>query len=272
MALLHRRCWSPSAGGESPWYFPIRPLWEALGQSADFPDVATLNQLYQRALAGRAELPVPACTLRFAPAGKKPRRSRQQGVQLDTLYEGRIVLRGEVPTRAGDWHDFFNALSFAAFPRAKWALHERQYRLLAGRIGPGTQRLPAMRTREQDALALFDEGGIALVVLPEVQADLSPESRELDTLALALCQAHQARLVPFGHALYEHLVEGLPCPLGMLHAVRLDFRALAPAALIDALDLSLSRDLATSTLFCLPSPARGISLTAVSPDACSPGA
>jgi hypothetical protein len=262
MALSHRRSWSPSAAGESPWYFPIRPFWDALGQSADFPDVTALDQLYQRAIAELDEIPAPARALRFAPAVKPRRRSRRAAVELDTLYEGRIVLRGQVPTRAGDWHDFFNALSFAAFPRAKWALHERQYRLLAGRITEDTRRLPAARTREQDALALFDEGGIALLVLPDVVADLTPENRELDTQALALCEAGAARLVPFGHALYEHLVEGLPCPLGMLHALRLDFRALAPAALLDAVDRQLSRELAAPSLFCVPSAARGISLSA----------
>lgn len=29
-------------------------------------------------------------------------------------YEARIFARGEVPTRAGDWHDFFNALAWCA--------------------------------------------------------------------------------------------------------------------------------------------------------------
>lgn len=261
MALTHRRGWSPEARSESPWYFPIRALWDELVESPGFPGVEALNRVYQAALAQRPDLPEPARALRFVPAGPKRRRNRRQAVQLTSLYEGRIVLRGEVPTRPDDWHDFFNALAFAAFPGAKWALHERQFRLLASRVTPETRRLPSARTREQDALALFDEGGIALVVLPEVVAELAPENRELEQVALALWRAGQARLVPFGHALYEHLVEGLPCPLGMLHVVRLDFRAQAPAAWLGALDRCLQRDLSLASRFSVPSPARGISLS-----------
>jgi hypothetical protein len=263
MALSHRRGWSPEARTESHWYFPIRPLWDALADSVAFPDVEALNQVYQQALATRAELAPEARALRFVAAGPKGRRSRRHAIDLTSLYEGRIVLRGEVPTRADDWHDFFNALSFAAFPRAKWALHARQYRLLAGRVTPDTRRLPAARTREQDALALFDEGGVALVVSPDVTLDLGPDNRALDELALSLWREGRARLVPFGHALYEHLVEGLPCPLGMLHAVRLDLHALAPEQWLDALDASLSRDLSTPSLFTLPSASRGLSLSAI---------
>ncbi|HEX6242098.1 MAG TPA: DUF3025 domain-containing protein [Polyangiales bacterium] len=261
MALSHLRGWSPEARSESGWYFPIRPLWDTLVDSPGFPDVSALNQLYQRSLLGRAELSPEVRALRFVDAGPKRRRSGKHAIDLTSLYEGRIVLRGEVPTRADDWHDFFNALSFAAFPRAKWALHARGYQLLARSVTPDTRRLPAARTREQDALALFDEGGVALVVPPDVAEDLGPDNRALDELALSLWREGRARLVPFGHALYEHLVEGLACPLGMLHAVRLDLRALAPEHWLDALDASLSRDLSTPSLFSVPSTSRGLSLS-----------
>lgn len=266
MALTHQRGWSAAARSESPWYFPIRRAWDALANSASFPGVDALNAVYQRELAPRADVPPEARALRFVAAGPKPRRRGRQPIDLASLYEGRIVLRGEVPTRADDWHDFFNTLSFVAFPRAKWALHARQYRLLADRVAPDALRLPAARTREQDALALFDEGGVALVVEPDVVADLGPDNRALDEVALALWRAGRARLVPFGHALYEHLVEGLPCPLAMLHAVSLDFRALTPERWLDALDLHLSRDLASHALFSMPSASRGVSLSGIEPE------
>ena len=34
-------------------------------------------------------------------------------------YEAHIFATGEVPTREGDWHDFFNALAWCAWPRTK---------------------------------------------------------------------------------------------------------------------------------------------------------
>ena len=96
------------------------------------------------------------------------------------LYDTRIVSEGVVPTRAGSWHDFLNALVWATFPRAKAALHKRQFALVV----PHAPR----RTREQDALALIDEGGV-FCVRPEV------------------------RLV-FGHAIYESFVMGWRTPRG----------------------------------------------------------
>jgi hypothetical protein len=55
-----------------------------------------------------------------------------------------------------------NGLVWATFPRAKRALHARQHRALAARVAERTERLPQTRSREQDALALFDEGGLVV--------------------------------------------------------------------------------------------------------------
>lgn len=259
MALVHQRGWDPAAYKESAWYFPIQPHWESLRGLSAFPSIERLNELYLRALPTEPGLPAALSALRFVAAAKKRRRPRRAAIDLRTLYEGRIMLCGEVPTRPSDWHDFFNALSFAAFPRAKHSLHARQFRLLAERIGPGARRLPGARTREQDALSLFDEGGIVLAVEPEALFRLSapfPLSEE----ALALCAEGSARLVPFGHALYEHLVEHLACPLGTLHVVPLRFRTLSEPALLAQLDAALAQDLAAPTQFREPSSARGLAL------------
>jgi hypothetical protein len=264
MALVHERAWSADARLESGWYFPIRPLWDRFADAAQFPSAAALSEVYAHEVAAIAEsLPLRARGLRFAETGPKVRRPRDSAVELASLYEGRIVERGEVPTRANDWHDLFNALTFCAFPRAKWALHERQYRLLKSRLGPDTRRLPGARTREQDALTLFDEGGIAVVMEPADAAELARSELALGEAVLALYQGERARLVPFGHALYEHMVEGLACPFGTLHVVSLPLRAWSTAALLRALDAALSDDLAAPTQFVQPSPARGLSLSAI---------
>jgi hypothetical protein len=59
------------------------------------------------------------------------------------------------------------------------------------------------------------------------------------------------------------MVEGLACPFGTLHVVSLAYRTLAPPQLLRALDAALRDDLAAPSQFLLPSPARGLSLSAI---------
>jgi hypothetical protein len=263
MALVHRRGWSAQARYESPWHFPLCALWERFEEHPGFPSPAALSALYAERVAALPGLAPEISRLRFVAApAQKPRR-RGIPIALADLYEGQIVERGQVPTRLDDWHDFFNALTFAAFPRAKWALHRRQYALLQQRIGPDTRRLPGARTREQDALTLFDEGGIALVVAPA--AAHGQGQAPLARAAAELCRAGQARAVPFGHALHEHLIEGLPSPLGAVHALALEFAGLSQPALLERVDEALASDLSHAQRFVEPSPERGLSLTEIAP-------
>jgi hypothetical protein len=135
--------------------------------------------------------------VRFAPP---VRRARASPIELGQLYDGRIALHDEVPCLGSSYHDFLNALAWAAFPRAKRALHARQYRALTAWLPPSAERLPNRRTREQDALALFDEGGSVLVVTPELGARLA----ESET-PLPLSGEREVRVVLFGHAVMEHV-------------------------------------------------------------------
>jgi hypothetical protein len=262
VAITHQRGWAAEAYRESPWYFPLAELWQTFASHTSFPTPAELSALYRTETTRLSSLCDAARALSFVAAPAKKRRPRRGLVDLAELYEGRIVLGGEVPTRIDDWHDFFNALTFAAFPRAKWALHGRQFALLRERLPPGARRLPGARSREQDALALFDEGGIALVVSPTHAAELAASDADtLNVVGEALCRAGEARPVPFGHALPEHLVEGLPVPLGTVHVLALDFHGLSNKRLLDAVDEALAEDLGRPELFTVPSPARGLSLS-----------
>lgn len=67
--------------------------------------------------------------------------------------------RGSVPTRRDNLHDLLNALTWARFPRAKQALCVRQLRLARER---GVVDGLRVRSREQDACAMLDEGGMIL--------------------------------------------------------------------------------------------------------------
>jgi hypothetical protein len=221
---------------ESPWYAPIAELLIEIDRNARFPTAEELSAMY-RARVGSS--------LRFVEVPRsKPRRPKGP-IDLTTLYEGQVTVRGEVPTRRDDWHDLFNALAFMTFPRAKRALHARQYAILEARLGSTATKLPNARTREQDALALFDEGGL-------VVASSAPIGVSEQELREAM-HARRATVVPFGHALYEHMVAGAPCPLATVHVVRAD---------VD-LDAALAEALSAPTAFLVPSPERGVSLPAL---------
>ena len=134
--------------------------------------------------------------LRCAP--DLPRR-RKRHAPLCDRYDQRIVDKGEVPTRAGSWHDLFGALVFATFPHAKRALHRRQARLSMKQQIPGSVRL-TNRCPEADLLTRFDEGG-SLVFLPEGAALPMAWRTSAPVDLRAVESAH--RTCVFGHGALE---------------------------------------------------------------------
>jgi hypothetical protein len=171
-----------------------RPL---LG-GGEWPTLEAYTELVERERQARAgEL----AAVRFAPPEPRPRRARHRA-PLDPrqLYDGRIALEREVPCLRSSYHDLLNVLAWAAFPRAKRALHARQFRALSAWLPAASPQLPNRRTREQDALALFDEGGSVLVLSSELGARL----RSVPEGTLTISDL-DARLVLFGHALMEHV-------------------------------------------------------------------
>jgi len=144
-----------------------------------------------RRFADHPDWPAPeehtAPGVRFVTSPKPRRKRGPRTGALPPGYDARIV-SGEVPTRPRSWHDFLNALVWATFPASKRAYHARQAAALRASVPPGARTLPNARTRELDALALLDEGGVLVL-------QASPTER----LEMA-----------FGHALYEHLVRGGP--------------------------------------------------------------
>jgi hypothetical protein len=127
-------------------------------------------------------------------------------------------------------------------------------------------RLPGARTREQDALALFDEGGL-LVCLSAAQKEALPTDPELvDTALTTLVRSGEATPVPFGHALYEHLALGHAPPLAYAQVLALDqripdLRHTPDLAMLDAIDRALARVLDDPDQFREPERSRGLSLS-----------
>lgn len=184
-----------------PLFAAFEPIARVLRGSA-FPSCEQLSAMAETQRASRAPEVAP---LRFVPAAKKPRRAKRTHLALEDLYDGSIHLRREVPCLTQSYHDLFNAIAFSAFVRSKRILHERQFEALQGWVG-NDPKLPGRRTREQDALTIFDEGGVVVLLDRAVMA--SWRSRT-DHLPLCPCSPQSGALpLLFGHALVEHLYEG----------------------------------------------------------------
>lgn len=130
--------------------------------------------------------------VRFVPPGAK-----------DAYYELKVYRSGEVETRSDNVHDFFNALAWLAFPRAKArlnALHAAEIPREGGRRG-----------RLRDLLTIFDEGGA--VVLCD-QPDLVSLLRDMQWKQLFWSRRervrHEMRFIVFGHAVLEQALEPRP--------------------------------------------------------------
>lgn len=181
---MPRAPWSP-AFIDAPWAAALRPATEALRGLGDWPTLDELNAALDPLVNPAGLRPV-----RFAASTPRSRRAKLRPVE--SLYDVRIHRDGEVSTRLANPHDLFNALIWALYPRAKRALARRQHDAHLARLGAEVRALPNARSREQDTLAMIDEGGV--LVGPAGSA-------------------------VFGHALYEHLYDGDPTVRG--YAVRL---------------------------------------------------
>ncbi len=85
-------------------------------------------------------------------------------------YEQHVAQLCQVPTRPGSWHDFFNMVVWAHFPKLRWALNSLHVDPDVGPRDPRNGRAPA-----QNLAATFDEAGMLVVsesrsVLEELQA------------------------------------------------------------------------------------------------------
>ncbi len=161
-----------------PWYRP----WRALGEPA-CSQVAQGQPVWQSLAAGSP------CPVRFVPQAALP-----EGV----AYERFIFETRQVPTRDG-LHDFFNGLSWQAFPQTKSQLNALQAAEIA-RKGVGAARGPV-----RDAITVFDENGALLHAPPALwEALLARQWQHLFVTLRPLWR--EARLLVFGHALLEKLV------------------------------------------------------------------
>lgn len=188
------RCSRPLPG----WHagFAASPLFAGLDDLAtvfracpDWPPLAMLDRLARRGAVSNAR--------------GVPIRFREQQARLSQAgYEQAIHAEGNVATRRDNWHDFFNALVWLAYPMTKAALNNAQQAALA-RANPGG------RSPRADALTLFDESGLVLLGPDRELAD-SLRSKQWRRAFWDLRPLwRRARLLVLGHSLLEKALN--PC-------------------------------------------------------------
>lgn len=116
--------------------FAFAAAWHPL---ADWPTQGDYDQLLHHARQHTPNLPT---ALRFV-----------LDLDPEAYYEMHIAQTGEVPTRAQNWHDWFNALAWLAWPRLKTALNQRHHWAIA-------EQGESRRGPYRDAATLLDESGV----------------------------------------------------------------------------------------------------------------
>jgi hypothetical protein len=221
-----------------------------------WPPVATWEPA-ARAAALRNGRGLP---LRFVP--QPPRARRRGAVDMGALYDERIFTRGEVPSRERNLHDFLNLLQWLAYPRAKAAVNARQRAALVRWVAPGATSLPGARTREQDALAMLDEGGLLLLVRSAAaEAARSAVARGDGEAVSALARGGDAAPLAFGHALAEHLCGDGPPVRALCAPLVVDALAPTLVARLRQADGALAALLASPDAFAAPPDAPAILVT-----------
>lgn len=176
---------------EAPAALAHRPLFDGIAHllarfpAPDLPGPAELDALYA---AATAEADVRR--LRFVPP------------VAGTAYEAHVARHDAVPTRPGDWHDFFNALAWCVWPRTKSVCNRLHLQASEARTAAGLSGRGPLR----DALTQFDECGVLVV---------GSDAEILQLLAAHEWEAafwqHRSRLVNrtrflvFGHATWDQL-------------------------------------------------------------------
>lgn len=160
-----------------------RPLlrFASLLPLADWPQQTDYDQLLSLA---RPLTALPA-SLRFC-----------CDLEAADYYEMHIGTTGEIPTRSRNWHDWFNALAWLAWPQSKAALNARHVRAI--------QQGEVQRGPRRDAATLLDECGVIVACsapsLGQALDDMQWQKLFVDQRA---AWGRQIAAYTLGHAIFE---------------------------------------------------------------------
>ena len=188
----------------APFFATLEPLALLIAPLQDWPQQQDFDALLMRARAADIELPAD---LRFA-----------CDLEPDAYYEMHIGSTGEIPTRTQNWHDWFNALCWLIWPKAKTALNSRHVRAI--------ERGEVKRGPLRDAATLLDECG---VIVASCRPDLLAALDDMDWQRLFIDKrdAWGQEILPLvlGHAIFEQALTPHPgwCGKALLVEVEADF-------------------------------------------------
>jgi hypothetical protein len=171
-------------------------------------------------------------------------------------YEQRIYERGEIATRADNWHDLFNALIWIEHGAIKAALNARQVADIA-RLGK------TERSRAQCALTQFDEAG-AVVLLRDpalLQRWDAHDWHGLFWQERAAWNDGRAKAIVFGHALLEHALQPHPVHTAKGIAVQIEANGKAGGATTASICAQVAAAIATGKLLNDPQDSRPLPLS-----------
>lgn len=263
---MPRDTWSTSAW-RSRAFDGFRDLLDAFGDQPEWP---TLCDMERRWLVHFNTVSASGSPLHLIQQPSKLRRSRPRS--RGELYDV-SVYNGQLPTRAHNWHDFFNVLMFVAFTHTKQALHRRHCEILEQLVPEQIEHLPGARTRERDDLAMLDEGGVILAVGATSVGSLRDVlgTAEHDRLRSAI-DLGAVRPWLIGHAHLEHLAISTlarsPAPLPRAKPILLDVGAGATRKQVDE---ALATQLERRNAEWLRNGWRAVSLEHLYPDLTSTG-
>lgn len=187
--------WDPHFGERSPAFHDLRPASAYFASHQDWPTLAD----YQSALTQLAP------GLRSA-AGAPLVFTDSTSVHDDNeglSYETNVFRHGRVSTRAKCWHDFFQVLVWATFPRTKTWLNARHANATEQRLA----RADSQRSPQENALTLFDESGAVILCSDSQLLELIRAFNWHALFWRRRAELHAVlRCVVVGHALYEKLL------------------------------------------------------------------
>jgi hypothetical protein len=198
---------------EAPWLRPWRVPGERVAQRV------VGGQPLHEALNGE-----PDRAVRFVPQARLP---------PGESYERYIFNSRQCPTREG-LHDFFNGLCWIRFPQTKKRLNELQAVEIESRGVQGA------RGPVRDALTVFDENAAFLQAPGALWQALI--DRDWHRLFIQLRPLwSQARLVLFGHALLEKLVQPRKEIVAHVYLLKVAMNSIANLDACVASDLNAAR-------------------------------
>ncbi len=189
--MINPQTWNPNFIDSSPIYKTFWHLKKYVAEMQKWPEHSDLNYLS-----------IHQSQQILSRSGKKicfiPPMSGKQSIAQK--YESRIYLTGEVQTRTDNWHDFFNALVWCIFPRAKSALNQLHYQM---QLFESMNKI-RHRSTLRDAATLFDESGVIVFSCEKTLVQLLKDFewkelfwRNRENVLSSM------RFFVFGHGLYE---------------------------------------------------------------------